>query len=275
MGFSRYIYLLDRGDFDRQDGQFWTNLFMTIPSEPEFENLTFGQLAHIFFPNFKYVCKIDITSSGRGLNRQNDPPNASVYLSDQNVIQKCDTTALRKLIYDIPAAYHGRKVHLQQPFTARELHPAVEVDRLNRPDVVADAAHTQDAINRPQEHFGRRASDVDVIQSNGWIFRVLLESLVARNAAVFSLGRKLFIHLHVLANTPIPRQEVGVWMRRRVIDILWLVRRTAEEERGTNKVSRAAMTMDTDFQPRQEPYDCPDIERVARWMHEVSLSFCP
>jgi hypothetical protein len=66
----------------------------------------FGQLAHIFFPNLKYVVCL---AAPKIMAKRSRTKSASVYVSDQNLIESLDTSAFRKMIFGTFRELHGGK----------------------------------------------------------------------------------------------------------------------------------------------------------------------
>lgn len=136
---------MNRGDFGDSDREFWTPLF-TRPL-PQLENKTYGQLAHIFFPNLKYLMKFDAPPL-RGRDDRSVNPNARVYVSDQNVIERFDTAPLYKIVCEIQREYFGDTRLPPPSFADQHLYPSLEVERLNRHSVSASAANVKESVTR-------------------------------------------------------------------------------------------------------------------------------
>jgi hypothetical protein len=89
------------------DGEFWLPLF-AMPNKDEV--LTFGQRVHKFFPNLKYV--VALSALAIKTKQRKSPaksPHVSAYISDQNLLQKHDATALRRMIFEsLRAIQYGK-----------------------------------------------------------------------------------------------------------------------------------------------------------------------
>jgi hypothetical protein len=116
------------GDYD---SKFWEPL-LTQPL-PQLKNQNFGQIVHAFFPNIKYVTCLNVPPPRRIPTVKTTLTTLTTYVSDQNLIQPQDTTAFRKMIFDMLGEYrHGKNV--PRKFTDLDKAPKFRADRLNIPD---------------------------------------------------------------------------------------------------------------------------------------------
>jgi hypothetical protein len=112
--------------WDVYDKSFWMPLFWRLISA--FPEMSFGRLAHKCFPELRYVVCLS-APSGRATQRK----KASVYVSDHNLIEKHDTEAFRKMIFDTLWEINHGKAALRN-FSDISDPPVFLADRLNIPD---------------------------------------------------------------------------------------------------------------------------------------------
>lgn len=242
----------EHSGWDVYDRSFWMPLFWRLISA--FPEMSFGKLAHKCFPELRCVVCLS-APSGRTTQRK----RASVYVSDHNLIEKRDTEALRKMIFDtLREINHGKTA--PRTFSDISDPPVFLADRLNIPDFedglkAVDNLLADNAKKNPQS---RNPPQTLVIASYA-PFRDLAWITVA--------GVKFSVHL--LSKTKakeMPRKITG-----KRLDLFAVLRRLVTEDRVTYTQPRLMLSLDIDFSFKQFPANIRFFDRASRWVEEVSL----
>jgi hypothetical protein len=265
--------LIDDGDLDENDKCFWTPLFeLPLPAHlPQSKTQTFGQMAHVFLPNLMYILRFKSKSLRVPHRHPLRPQGPRIYISDQNVLEKRDVAAIHKIAHDISLEFYGQNAQWCPRSISREHYQGFEVGRLNRPDHSAAAVSIQQAIEWQVSNFPEY-KDPDTQRSRRASFILPLQFMPYRNVALFDLGPDVVLRFDVLTTTLTPPNNLTAWMKRPLLDLFWLMRQTLTPDSGPSKLSRLALMLIADNRPMPELYarECSDIERVNRWIAEVS-----
>jgi hypothetical protein len=262
------MYIYDDNDFGRYDAPFWVPLF--VQPLPHLQDKTFGQLAHIFFPNMKYALRF---SSRTLKERQYVRDCPTVYLSEHNVVERGDTATLRKLAFEVMDEYHPAKRYPSRSFADLEAYPRFLVDRINIPPYAYLLECSLDAFARPERDPTR--PQIHVAADNAE-YKVMTTFQPLRSVAVMTLDGDTSLRIDLLTNAPLEEMnntnldKVKTTLQRRVLHIFWLLRTAIEEEKAPARSARLTMTLDLDMSNDSVPQGYPDTERIKIWMDEVS-----
>lgn len=127
-------------------------------------------------------------------------------------------------------------------------------------------AAVQEAFDRPDQYkipSSSRKNTAEVAKLN-----ILMRYVPLRNVAVISVDGGNFIRINLVSNDSLDAMKTTI--KRKVLDLFWLLRLAIEEENGPVKPGRMTMTMDFDFSEGAAERDARDIDRVKSWMDEVS-----
>lgn len=256
----RYVMLVspDEGSdsndngWDHYDGLFWTALL--IRPGPAFRNKTFGQLAHLCFPNLKYVVCLSAPSAKA---KQNKTSNASAYVSDQNLIAKRDTAAVRKMIFDtLWEVRHGKNV--PRSFTDIGSPPVFRADRVNFPDYETILTAVNNLIAKAAMPGAQHFVEPE--------YRVIGGFDPFRNvASILVDGVTLILNLMTTVNPEAMRSK----LRGKVLDLFSLTRRLVAEDHAIYKKTRFQLALDIDFSLNRIPVGIRFFDRVTKWMDDV------
>jgi hypothetical protein len=240
------------------DSAFWEPLFAMIGLDL---SKTFGQLAHIIFPNIKYVVALATPST----KEERNAPQASIYVSDQNLIEKLDFKALRKMIFDSIEALCPAK-YIQRSFACTQEGLNFRADRLNVPTFENTLAGFKHALSQPEaKHVFDQMGPEDMVITSFEPFRDI--------ASIDVDGVELNVHLISVTE---PEGMCRI-IRGRVIDIFAMTRRLVAEDgkRSIKPKLLFSLDVDTDTQRRRPlaTYLLADVnyfELVTAWIDDVS-----
>jgi hypothetical protein len=212
---------------------------------------SFGQCISDIFPNLRYVAAVSAPPARLRAKAAN---KASIYVSDQHVIRKSDTAAMRKMIFDTVGEIRQGK-NVPRTFADFQQGPEFEADKMNMPDFDGTYYALQESMNRPG--FGHGMSPEE---------KALVEFQPFRDVATIILDDML-LKLHVLS-TVHPKAMVGK-MRGKVIDMFSVLKRVVAMEGDEVRVKRLKLALHAEADP-ERPADVPYFQIVREWMNDVS-----
>jgi hypothetical protein len=230
--------------WDFADLMFWEPLLRQ--HRTLLRNKSLGQLIHHFFPSLKYAAVIAAPA------RQVTSPTASVYVSDRNLIERRDTAAFRKMIFDtIWEIRHGRNA--PRDFTDVKETPEFRAERLNVPEFRDLLQITKDS-----DYFNTMAQE-----------RAVAENFVAfRDTVMYFVDGVTFL-LHLTTETAPDAMTKAI--NSKVLNLFSIARRLLTEDKVAYKKPRFSLAMDIDFHFNNIPQGEDFFMRLAFWMVEVCV----
>lgn len=252
------MYILDNEDkLGSNDTAFWHPLVLL----PAMQELTFGQMVHTLFPNMKYIIRFTARCAKKDQALRESP---WVYISDHNLIEQQDTTALRKMVFEILREYDYAKRYA----SARgciELGKNLQfhVDSTNQPDFGALC----DSVKSLYAEFETEPDAKDTKKHTSWNTltkcRLFYEFQPFRTVAILAFDGPIFVRLDLLTNTRFEDMKIGI--KKKILDIFWLMRRALKQDMG----DRWTMKMDVDLKSSRKAAVAPLLERTSGWLKEV------
>lgn len=229
-GSSRFIALLEADDnFGTHAGPFWASL-MNIPHS---KDATFGQIAHTFFPKLK--CAIRYTARGRNAAVRNYP---SIYISDQNVIERNDVAVLREVIIEIMDEYREARI------THGPSDLQFQLDRLNCLDFEGRCLQSAAML----DHNNNKRTSVDSGEAERVQFRLMSEYLPYRKIAIVTLDANCSLRINLLTKDPIGDMRKKI--KQKVLHIFHLVRGAAKNDLGTKWTLKMVVDRLEEYKPK-------------------------
>lgn len=251
----RYIFLLEADeDFGSFDGKFWVHLIF----QPHLNNASYGQLAHMIFPDIKFVVRL----APRDFKGQIARTPASVYVSDHNAIETVDARAFRRVMLEVLEEYSNANDIAFSGLAKSKTGLQFQVDRMNRPDFNTRCAEAQAIFLQPMKD--GQMLDQEVARAQQEEFKVLLEYLPFRNIAIVTLGSTCSIRINLLTKTPI--NDISSEIKRKVLDIFWLMRGAVKEDLNTAWTMKLDIDLVTERGVSEEE---AGIDRAIQWLEEV------
>jgi hypothetical protein len=216
-----------------------------------------------FLPKLKYVIRLTPGYfKAHPITRK--PP--SVYVSDRNVIERGDAASFRRMIMEILNGYHEGKEAAFTQITKSRAGLQFQVDKMNYREFEGRCAEAQTVFLQPNK--AGQVMDTKLARAEQTKFKVLLEYLPFRNIALVGLGETCFIRINLLTREPLSDMQSKI--KRKVLDIFWLVRRAVKDDLG----AVWTMKMDIDLVDEIGAKEATgDIDRAIGWMSEVSRAF--
>jgi uncharacterized protein (UPF0262 family) len=240
------------------DSAFWTPLFAMLSND---RPKTFGQSAHMIFPNIKYVVALATPST----KQERNAPDASIYVSDQNLVEKLDIKALRKMIFDSIDVLRPGK-YIQRSFACAQEGLGFRADRLNLPSFENTLAGIKLALSH--------AETKHLVDHMGPEDRVMADFEPFRDIASIAFDR-VALNIHLISVTE-PEGMCRI-IRGRVIDIFAMTRRLIAEDGKPSTTPRFQLTLDVDLDtarrrllPAFVVTDINYFELATAWIDDVS-----
>lgn len=233
-----------------EDRAFWTPLL--LQPIPDFEGKNHGRRIHHCFPNLKYI--LCMSAQGEPVRQ----PKATVYISDQNLIERRDTEAFRQIIFDAFKEFRSGAV-VPRKFADFGQAPHFRASCLNETgyDTTLDSM-TELLAEEPAARKKNRLSERE--------WRLFLEFHPFEKLAMLRIDD---VTLEINIVTTIDPETFRSSVRQKVLDLFFMTRRILAEERVVFTRPRLVFALEIDFDETLEP-DGPCFEVVTQWMQDVS-----
>jgi hypothetical protein len=259
----RYIMLIspngpvneyDENGWADGDCEFWLPL-LAMPNEEE--DLTFGQRVHKLFPNLKYVVALSAPAIKK---EQSKSPHVSVYISDQNLLQKHDGTALRRMIFEsLRAVQYGKDVpNTFSNIKNASVPPVFQADRSNW-------ATFEEVLTALKLDLVEGDLSKDPNMEISWC-RSFQEYQPFRNRSAISIDG-VEIGLQMLTTTD-PEAFCHEW-RGKTLDLFFLTMRLPIEDGVTYSMGRPKLVLGIDYTYNAVPM-IDFFGYLTEWLNAVS-----
>jgi hypothetical protein len=218
-----------------------------------FPSGTFGQLVHICFPNLAYIVCVSVPPIKA---KQNKDLKASVYVTDQNLIAKNDTEAVRKMVFDTLWEIRRGK-NAPRKFTDIADPPVFTADRLNMPgfDDLLTVVRNLTTVDG-----GKRFNFASPEE------QAILAFDPFRNVASMEIANVKF-NLHLMtAGKP---EDMRGKINGKRIGLFSLTRRVLTEDRVTYNRPHLTISLDIDFSSNKFPTNIRFFDTATMWIREV------
>jgi hypothetical protein len=212
-------------------------------------NATFGQLAHLWFPNLQFVVCLAAAPSK---TKQRGIPKACIHVSDRNVIEQHDSEALRGiLLHTIREG--SRREDALDGFKDLKLSLPFQASSLAAPALPESLAKLRTDLAAPD----------DITSGH----MVVNDSVALRDLVSIPLP-DIELHVHLLTETSL--EEMEHKLRGKVFDLMGMSARIVAEDCEHSIESHVQVILGRDSSGETSEDTADFFELCEQWLNDVS-----